>query len=263
MEPDATSSFKYMLADNYVPVTVEDSKSNSTSSLLSLLDGMGKQMERLVLNRMSAMVSATLSPNQFGFPTGKGTLDGIQATLRAMAGTVRGVTQDRQLCVLVTLDVKNAFNNVPWRHINNACSKIDLPTYIRRITQSYLTDRCVLVPNKGRLFRRQMTCDVPQSSILRPTLWNIFYDELLRLTLPQGAITIGFADDLALMGINHTTEGLETTTNDTLTMINDWVVRNGMTLAYQKIEAVMISLSWAYRKLVFFSGGHRYHQTHG
>lgn len=91
-----------------------------------------------------------------------------------------------------------------------------LPTYGRRIIRLYLSERYVLVPNDGQLIRRKMTCGVQPSLVLRPTLWNIFYDDLLQLKLPVGASTIGFADDLVLLVVNHTTEGLEVATNEAL-----------------------------------------------
>lgn len=73
---------------------------------------MVKVLKRLILNRMSPAISAALSPSQFGFRTGRGSTDAIQAVLDIVAGAARRVTQDRHLCVLVTLDVKNAFNTV-------------------------------------------------------------------------------------------------------------------------------------------------------
>lgn len=42
-----------------------------------------------------------------------------------------------------------------------------------------------------------------------PTPWNLFYDGLLRLRLPESVSQVGFADDVALVTINHTTEDLE------------------------------------------------------
>lgn len=52
-----------------------------------------------------------------------------------------------------------------------------------------------------------MTCSVPQGSTLRPTLWNIFYDGLLKVSLPPSASIVGFADDVSLIVVNHTTRG--------------------------------------------------------
>lgn len=223
--------------------------------LISLLDGMGKLFERLILNRIAPTIESALAPNQCGFRPGMGTADAIQAVMDVAAGAARGVTQDRILCVLVTLDIKNAFNSVPWSGIDAACARIGLPTYVRRLVRSYLNERSVLVPNDSSQSKKRMTCGVPQSSVLGPTLWNTFYDDLLRLELPEGAQTIGFADDLALLVVDHTTEGLEDIANEALARINEWITQSGLTLAHRKTEAVMLTRKWAYRKPVLISGG--------
>lgn len=35
--------------------------------------------------------------------------------------------------------------------------------------------------------------------VLGPTLWNIYYDEVLNLPLPGAVNVVGYADDLALV----------------------------------------------------------------
>lgn len=136
---------------------------------ISLLDGMGKLLERMLLNRMSTIINGALAPNQFGFRSGRGTNNAIQRVLDVAAEAARGVTQDRHLCVLVTLDVRNAFNTAPWRHIDEACAGVGLPAYMRRLVRSYLADRRILIPSDGRHLCRPMTCGVPQGSVLGPT----------------------------------------------------------------------------------------------
>lgn len=37
----------------------------------------------------------------------------------------------------------------------------------------------------------------------KPALWNIYYDNLLRLELPPGSVTVGFADDVAVVVTAH------------------------------------------------------------
>lgn len=65
-----------------------------------------------------------------------------------------------------------------------------------------------------------------------------------------------FADGLGLLGVFHITEGMKAAIKETLIRIGDWIFENGMTLAHQKIEAIMFMRKWAYHQPVFISNGH-------
>lgn len=90
---------------------------------------------------------------------------------------------------------------------------------------------------------------------LWPTLWNIFYDGLLRVRLPDGVSIVGFADDVVLVSVSHTTEGIEKSLNKGIPKVEKWIREHGFELACQKTEAVVLSKKWAYRELVLYSGG--------
>lgn len=75
---------------------------------ISLLDSTGKILERMILNRIKSQVAVGLTTNQYGFRPGSGTMEAIEAVLGVAAKAARGFTRDRHLCVLVTLDVRNA-----------------------------------------------------------------------------------------------------------------------------------------------------------
>lgn len=85
---------------------------------ITLLDSAGKLMERLVLNRMTESTDLQLAPNQYEFRRSRNTLEAMEEVLRYAAHVARGMVQDRDLCVLVTLNVRNAFNLTPWGHID-------------------------------------------------------------------------------------------------------------------------------------------------
>lgn len=103
---------------------------------------------------------------QFGFRKGTGTADAIKAVLTIADDAAKGVVQDGHLCLLVYLDIKNAFNSAPWYLIDDAVAGFGVSQYLRTIVWSYFSERTILVPPKGENVLKSMTCGVTQGSIL-------------------------------------------------------------------------------------------------
>lgn len=100
-----------------------------------------------------------------------------------------------------------------------------------------------------------MTCGVPQDSVLGSTLWNIYYDGLLRQRLPDGVRLIRFAYAIGIFAINYTSEGLKKITNNVLQTMDDWIGAHGLQLAHTKTEAIMLTAKWAYKQAELHIGG--------
>lgn len=65
-----------------------------------------------------------------------------------------------------------------------------------------------------------ISCRVPQGSVIGPALWNLFYDDLLRLPVPPEVRLVGFAVDLAVVVTAHNVDLLEQASNPTLGRID-------------------------------------------
>jgi len=169
-----------------------------------MLDSSGKLLERLLLSRLEEHLDRTgrRSPNQYGFRRGRSTEDAIGRLLEAAHGAAIGAVQHRDICVAISLDVRNAFNTAPWPLINSALRDKKVPHYLIGMIRSYLQNRSIQVGEN--LLRRNMTCGVPQGSVLGPALWNIFYDHLLDLEMPPMVQLVAFADDVCVLGIART-----------------------------------------------------------
>uniref|UniRef100_A0ABD2W5G2 Reverse transcriptase domain-containing protein n=1 Tax=Trichogramma kaykai TaxID=54128 RepID=A0ABD2W5G2_9HYME len=138
------------------------------------------------------------------FRRGRSTVDAIQTVVstarKALEGN-RWLDGTIEYCAVVTLDVKNAFNSVQWNNILNALSRIHTPEYLMRIINSYFQARVLNYSTDDGPESCSVAAGVPQGSVLGPTLWNVMYDAILQLEFQSGVQIIGFADDIALVGV--------------------------------------------------------------
>ena len=117
---------------------------------------------------------------------------------RSTKGTFRNSTQNgtnnlrefKILCNYYTLDIKNAFNAVNWKNVLKP-----LDGFLSHHTLQYSTEADV----RGH----RLTGGVPFISVLATTLWNSMYDDILQLTLSNGASIVGYVDDFALFIVNN------------------------------------------------------------
>ena len=133
-------------------------------------------------------------------------MDAIDTVMEIARKAIEGKSWEggsKKYCAIVTLDVKNAFNSAQWSQILKALTFMEVPAYIRSIIASYFSDRNLLYDTATGRKAYEVTGGVSQGSVLGLDLWNIMYDTLLRLPLPDGATTVGFADDVVLVVVNY------------------------------------------------------------
>jgi hypothetical protein len=202
-----------------------------------LLDEVGKLFERVVVGRLvrhMKEVGPDLADNQFGFRSGRSTVDAI---LRVKHLAEEAAAQGETV-LAVSLDIANAFNTLPWATIKEALLYHGVPRYLRRVVEAYLSERFVNFPGRHEWGQRQMMCGVPQGSVLGPLLWNIGYDWVLRGTNLPGVDIVCYADDtlVTARGGNYRESAILVTA--AVAHVVGRIRRIGLEVALNKSEAI-------------------------
>ena len=211
---------------------------------LCMLDTAGKILERIIHGRIETVIEDKLSDSQHGFRRKHSTVDAINRVVSVAREAISGQRWKggtKKYCLMVALDIKNAFNSAKWDCIMQALNNMNVPGYLRRIVGSYLTDRILQYDTEDGPREYKVTGGVPQGSVLGPILWNIMYDELLKLKLPEGAELIAFADDVALLIVAKYLEEIKFLFAEIFGRIRQCLEGMGLKLAEQKTEAVLFT----------------------
>lgn len=101
---------------------------------ICLISSLGKVLERLVARGLKIHLAKVISKWQFGFLPGLSTTDAVRAVI---ASSQPNGNRD-ELIILITIDIKNAFNSVRWDKIVQALRRLRTPEYLIRMVKGYL-----------------------------------------------------------------------------------------------------------------------------
>jgi len=106
--PEAWKSAKLV----FLPKGNKPLEQPSSYRPICLLNTVGKLFERIVKCRLETHLETQggLNEKQFGFRRGRSTVDAIHRVMETIEAKSTGPLRRRELCVLVALDVANAFN---------------------------------------------------------------------------------------------------------------------------------------------------------
>lgn len=207
---------------------------------ISLLPTVSKVIEKLINKRLKSYLEKNniLAANQYGFRTNKSTEDAI----RLVTSYIVDHIDNNKKVLGIFLDMKKAFDTVSVPVLIKRLEMIGIRGEPLLLLSDYLTNRKqVIRVGEHYSAEENVIYGVPQGSVLGPTLFLIYLNELCLLTLNKGQ-TVTFADDTVLLFQDDTWPKLQKTAQEGLDHVTKWLNYNLLTLNSSKTKCITFSM---------------------
>lgn len=208
---------------------------------ISLLPTLSKILEKLVNKRFRQYLEtkSLLSKNQFGFRAEMSTEHAVHTLAQQVIQQLDG----NQKSVGVFLDLAKAFDTVSIPILIAKLEAIGIRGIPLRWFISYLSDRTQMVKVRDCLSNEAIIkFGVPQGSILGPTLFLVYINDLCDLTLDNGSVYT-YADDTVLLFNGKSWSEVQETANNGLSKVSNWLRSNLLTVNVTKTKFVTFTLT--------------------
>lgn len=201
---------------------------------ISVLPVFSKLLERIIYNRIYGYFkdNSLLYEKQFGFQNNNST----EHAILSLVDNISDSFDKGNFTLGVFIDLSKAFDTVNHKILLKKLEKYGIKGIVLKWFESYLSGRqqCVNINQTKRSSYLNITCGVPQGSILGPLLFLIYVNDL---PIASPALsTIMFADDTNLFYSSSNIENLFHKVNRELIKISDWFKANKLSLNAKKTK---------------------------
>lgn len=219
---------------------------------ISVITVLAKILEKILNGRLINYLNKykILSNSQFGFRNGVSTEDAVSS----LTSTVTKNLDNGVKSISCFLDLKKAFDTVSVSILLQKLEKIGIRGKQQSLFRDYLSGRTQRVKLGGGIISdsTEVTCGVPQGSVLGPTLFLVYINDLCNMSLKDGTI-FTYADDTAIVFTGSTWNDALVNAEEGLTKVAVWLKLNLLTLNTSKTNYLCHFISSKTRPPVNFS----------
>lgn len=230
--------YEYCLKYSFFPkewktgIIVTIAKPNSDHSATSnyrpitLLPVLGKNLEKIIKNRLEKSIGHRIPGYQFGFRDHRATVH----PLAVLKNNVETSKINKEHTAAIFLDISKAFDSAWFKGLIFKLDRLKCPKYLIYIVISFLTQRMLRVKVQEKISNEFTTQQgIPQGSPLSPFLYNVYCYDIYHedpLHFSKDKYILQYADDTTLVAHDNnmtgTIEKLQELSDSVTTWFNKW-----------------------------------------